>query len=200
MAAEPIQIKSLPGIKRDGTRLEGDQYVDGQWVRFQRGLPRKIGGYRSINKYLSAIPRALHGYTRTGLTYMHAASANKIERFHVDGGLNCSVISDRTPAGLAADATNVWQLDVMKHTTNGNTLIAQVAPNLSCICNGNGGQLFVGDLYATTALTAVTAVPANFNCTGGVVVLPPYAVAFGNDGYVAWSVPGSHSTASPFIR
>lgn len=25
-----VQIRSLPGIKRDGTRLEGDQYVDGQ--------------------------------------------------------------------------------------------------------------------------------------------------------------------------
>ena len=42
MAEKIVQIKSLPGIKRDGTKFEGDQYVDGQWVRFQRGLPRKI--------------------------------------------------------------------------------------------------------------------------------------------------------------
>lgn len=190
MPEDVIQIRSQPGIKRDGTRLEGDQYVDGQWVRFQRGLPRKIGGYRSVNKYLSAIPRALHGYTRTGLTYVHAASANKVERFHIDSGLNCSVISDRTPASLTASTDNVWQFDVMQHTSVGNTIIGQVAPNLSCLCNGVGGQLFTGDLYGTSALAPVTAVPANFNCSGGAVVLPPYAMAFGNDGYVAWSVPG----------
>ena len=39
----PTQVlKSQPGIKRDGTKFEGDFYVDGQWVRFQRGRPRKI--------------------------------------------------------------------------------------------------------------------------------------------------------------
>lgn len=31
MAEQIIQIKSAPGIKRDGTRLEGDNYVDDQW-------------------------------------------------------------------------------------------------------------------------------------------------------------------------
>ena len=59
MAENVVQIKSLPGIKRDGTKFEGDQYVDGQWVRFQRALPRKIGGYRSINKFLSGIVRTI---------------------------------------------------------------------------------------------------------------------------------------------
>jgi len=58
MAEKIVQIKSLPGIKRDGTKFEGDQYVDGQWVRFQRGLPRKIGGYRAISKYLREVSRA----------------------------------------------------------------------------------------------------------------------------------------------
>ena len=44
MAEKIVQIRSGPGIKRDGTKFEGDSYVDGQWVRWQRGLPRKMGG------------------------------------------------------------------------------------------------------------------------------------------------------------
>jgi hypothetical protein len=60
---------------------------------------------------------------------------------------------------------------------------------LNCICNASGGQLFVGDLLGTSILTQVTNIPANFSVTGGVVTLPPYTVAFGNDGYVAWSIP-----------
>jgi len=188
-----VQIRSLPGIKRDGTRLEGDQYVDGQWVRFQRGLPRKIGGYRSISKYLRGLPRALNEYTQDLLTYVHAGSANLVERFFIDGGYNTSVISNRTPSALAANDANLWQFDVGYDTTNGNQIVAQVAPNLNCICNSDGGQLFVGDLLGTSALTPVTLLPSNFNITGGVVTMPPYTVAFGNDGYVAWSVPNKPS-------
>lgn len=192
MAEQIVQIKSLPGIKRDGTKFEGDQYVDGQWVRFQRGLPRKIGGYRSINKFLRGLPRALHEYTQDLLTYVHAGSAERLERFFIDGTYNTSVITDRTPSsGFTADDGNLWQFATAYDTTNGNQIVAQVAPNLGCICNSDGGALFVGDLLGTSALTQVTAVPANFSVTGGVVTLPPYTFAFGNDGYAAWSVPNN---------
>ncbi len=190
MAEQIVQIMSKPGIKRDGTKFEGDQYVDGQWVRFQRGLPRKIGGYRSINKFLRGLPRALHEYTQDLQTYVHAGSADRLERFFIDGTYNTSVITDRTPAsGFTVDAGNLWQFATAYDTTNGNQIVAQVAPNLNCICNSDGGALFVGDLLGTSALTQVTLVPGNFNVTGGVVTLPPYTFAFGNDGYAAWSVP-----------
>jgi hypothetical protein len=190
MAEQIVQISSKPGIKRDGTKFEGDQYVDGQWVRFQRGLPRKIGGYRSINKFLRGLPRALHEYTQDLLTYVHAGSANRLERFFIDATFNTSVITDRTPtSGFTPDSGNLWQFATAYDTTNGNQIVAQVAPNLGCICNSDGGALFVGDLLGTSALTEVTTVPANFNVTGGVVTLPPYTFAFGNDGYAAWSVP-----------
>jgi hypothetical protein len=190
MAEQIVQIRSAPGIKRDGTKFEGDQYVDGQWVRFQRGLPRKIGGYRSINKFLRGLPRALHEYTQDLQTYVHAGSADRLERFFIDGTYNTSVITDRTPSsGFTAADGNLWQFATAYDTTNGNQIVAQVAPNLGCICNSDGGALFVGDLLGTSALTQVTAVPANFSVTGGVVTLPPYTFAFGNDGYAAWSVP-----------
>jgi hypothetical protein len=191
MAENIVQIRSLPGIKRDGTRLEGDQYVDGQWVRFQRGLPRKIGGYRSVNKYLNGVARSLHGYTLDLLTYIHAGSANLLERFYIDGSLNTSIISDRTPSTLVQSSANLWQFDVDTSGGSGLQLIAQVAPNLNCICNSEGGQLFYGDEFGTAPLTEITNLPATYSATGGVVALHPYMVAFGNDGFVMWSVPGN---------
>lgn len=194
MQQQTIQIRSAPGIKRDGTKFEGDQYVDGEWVRFQRGLPRKIGGYRSINKFVEGLPRTLHEYSQDQLTYLHLGSANLLERLHVDTSFNTSVVTDRTPtSGFTADPNNLWQFAVSYDTTNGNQLVAQVAPNLDCICNSIGGEIFTGDLLGTGALVAVPALnlPANFNCSGGVVALPPYVMAFGNDGYAAWSVPGT---------
>ena len=194
MAENIVQIRSLPGIKRDGTRFEGDQYVDGQWVRVQRGLPRKIGGYRSINKFLRGLPRALAEYTQDLLTYVHAGSSDRLERFFIDSTFNTSVITDRTPtAGFTADDANMWQFATSYSTVNGNQLVAQVAPNLNCICNSSNGQLFIGNLLGTSVLTAVALVPANFSATGGVATLPPYTFVFGNDGYAAWSVPNTPS-------
>lgn len=102
MAATPIVLRSQPGIKRDGTKFDGDFYTDGQWVRFQRGLPRKIAGYRSINKYLTEISRGVTTFTQGALQYCHSGGAETLERFTIDNTKNSSVISDRTPATIAA--------------------------------------------------------------------------------------------------
>jgi len=194
MADEIVRIASSPGIKRDGTKFEGDAYVDGQWVRFQRGLPRKIGGYRSINKYLQGLARTLYTYTKNQLTYVHAGSYALVERFYVDSGGNTSVIADRTPGALVADVRNMWQFDSDHDSSGDLLLVAQVAPNLDCICNNEGGQLFVGDLFGTGDLTELTEaggeLPAGYSATGGIVSLHPYTFFFGNQGYVAWSKPG----------
>jgi hypothetical protein len=184
-----LQIKSLPGIKRDGTRFEGDNYVDGQWVRFQRGLPRKIGGYRSINKYLREQSTQLSEFTQDSLTYIHSGSPNYVERFYIDGSYNTSPISDRTPAsGFTPNDQNMWQF-TYDGLGDQNQIIAQVAPNLGCICNSEGGEVFYGDLFGTTPLTPIT-IPMGGNATGGVVALHPYTFIYGSNGYVAWSVPG----------
>ena len=191
MAEKIVQIRSQPGIKRDGTKFEGDNYVDGQWVRFQRGLPRKMGGYRAISKYLREVSRAMHEFTQNSLTYVHSGSANLLERFYIDNGFNTSIITNRTPVTLAVDPNNMWQFDAIAAPgLGGMQLVAQVAPNLECICNADGGQLFFGDLFGTAPLQPVTNLPTGYSLSGGVAVLHPYTFIFGNNGYVAFSVAG----------
>jgi hypothetical protein len=192
MPLQPMVLKSLPGIKRDGTKFEGEYYVDGQWVRWQRGLPRKIGGYRSVSRFLKEICRGMKTYTENAFTYFHLGSANYLERFAIDSSGASSLVFNRTPTTLIGDADNLWQFDVLYDSVNvtpANKIIAQVAPNAGCICNDLGGQVFVGDLLGTAPLTEIT-IPASENATGGVVVLHPYLFYFGSDGALGWSVPG----------
>jgi hypothetical protein len=194
MATTPVVLKSLPGIKRDGTKFEGDYYVDGQWVRWQRGLPRKIGGYSVINRYLAEISRGVKTFTENGLTYFHSGSAGFLERFTIDASGNSSLTSDRTPATYIVNDDNLWQFDVIYDTQSipaANMLVAQVAPNAGCVCNTDGGQLFIGSMTGTNRLTEITTFPAGVSVTGGVVSLHPYLMYFGNDGVVGWSVPGA---------
>lgn len=194
MTISIIQVQSQPGIKRDGTVLDGEGYTDGRWCRFQRARPRKIGGYRSINKYLSDVVRTLVEQTRGALTYVHCGSASKIERFYIDNSNNTSVITDRTPtSGLTADDANLWQFAATTRLVAGvpqPVILAQVAPNLENITNAVGGEIFYGDLFGTAPLAEITLIPTGFNASGGVAVLHPYTFFFGNSGYVAWSIPG----------
>ena len=44
MPVQTVVLKSQSGIKRDGTRFEGDFYVDGQWVRWHG----RLSGYAKI--------------------------------------------------------------------------------------------------------------------------------------------------------
>lgn len=183
-------LRSQPGIKRDGTKFDGDFYTDGQWVRFQRGLPRKIGGYRSISKYLTEISRGFTSYTQQLVQYCHSGSATKLERFTIDSSGNASVITDRTPATLANSANNQWMFQYMYDPSGStNALIAHVSPNLECVCNDQGGQIFIGDNLGTAPLTPI-ALPAGGNATGGVVALYPYLFYYGTDGIIGHSVSG----------
>lgn len=290
MPIQTVVIASKPGIKRDGTVFEGDNYTDGQWVRFQRALPRKIGGYRSISKYLTEESRGISAWTQQGLQYVHSGGHSTLERFTIDAGGNTSIISDRTPgvaatgsvtlttgaagsvdtitvnavnimsssvayttslsatatavaaninaysttytavavgavititavaegtapngyvvavttttitattvnmAGgetpLADDVKNMWMFDFQYESSAAqNYIIAHVAPNLECVCNDVGGQIFYGDALGTAKLQEI-ALPAGMNATGGIVVAHPYLVYYGTDGMVGWSIPG----------
>jgi hypothetical protein len=190
MAASVAVLKSNPGIKRDGTVFEGDFYVDGEWVRFQRGLPRKIWGYRAISVYLPEISRGLNTFTQQQLVYTHSGSANYVNRFTINGSLSPSIVSDRTPSTLTVDPLNTWMFDVMYDSTSlANLLIASVSPNLAAIDSSADGQIFTGDILGTSALVEVT-LPANANASGGIVVLHPYLFYYGTAGIVGWSVPG----------
>ena len=194
MATTPVILKSLPGIKRDGTRYEGDYHVDGQWVRWQRTLPRKIGGYTVVNRYLPEISRGIKTFTENGETYIHSGGADFLVRFTLNATGNSSLNTDRTPTTYDVNVNNLWQFDVIYDTQSipaSNMLVAQVAPNAGCICNTSGGQIFLGPITGTSALVEITTFPAGVSATGGVVSLHPYLVYFGNDGVIGWSVPGA---------
>ena len=186
MPLTPIIIRSEPGIKRDGTKFEGNFYVDGQWVRFQRGLPRKIGGFRALQDRLDGIARGMHTHSHNGYTYVHIGTKDGVFRFRLDQNGNSSTVTNRTNGGYVSNLNNLWQFDVSFDTASSqNVILAHAAANLEDISSDANGTLYYGYDNGTGQLATVSGVTAS----GGIVSLAPYVFAYGSDGFVQWNRP-----------
>lgn len=190
--AEPIliNIRSEPGIKRDGTRFEGANYVDGQWVRFQRGLPRKIGGYRQFTRFITGIVRQFYTQAIAGFVYTHVGHENGVQRLTLDQNGNASAPLDRTPAGYVADDNRMWNFDAMFDAAGSSTILLANAPiSLGDISAGEPQPVWYGDIYTTDPLQPlIESTSGNVVQTcGNIVVLHPYLFLLCKNGYVAWS-------------
>jgi hypothetical protein len=181
MAASVVVLKSSAGIKRDGTIFEGDFYVDGSWVRFQRGLPRKMWGYRAISLYLPEITRGLNTFVQNQLVYSHSGSSNQINRFTINNSFIPSVVTNRTPVAVGAVGTV--------------TLTGGVAGSVNSVTvNGvtitSGSVAFSVDLATTAAavaanINAYTSSP-NYAATavGPVIAISPTVGGSASNGFV----------------
>ena len=184
MAEFIAQLRTNAGIKRDGTRFEGNAYVDGQWVRFQRGLPRKMGGYRQVSNYIGGIVRQFHTQGLDNTVYTHVGHQFGVEKFTLDYDGNASAPVDRTPAGFVSNTNYNWMFDAMFDGAGGGTvLIAHPTDTLEDITSGTNYPAYIGDIYGNAPLTAI---PTGGVC-GGVTVLHPYLFMYCKNGFVKWS-------------
>lgn len=176
-------INTLPGIKRDGTLLEGNYYTDGEWCRFQRGKPRSIGGYMEISNQLGGVSRGVFIVPRGPVLDVYSGNSDTLEYIETNLTGSAGGLVDRTPVGFGTDANNVWQFDLMYDATNSVTrLIAHAAPNLDDINNTTETTVWYGDAASNAKLITTGEV-----ASGGIVVIHPYLFLLTNEGTVKWS-------------
>jgi hypothetical protein len=69
------------GIKRDGTIFESREFTDGTWCRFQRKVPKKMGGYRQLFASFSGIGRGMVSNAYNGVNYVFVGTENTLDIF-----------------------------------------------------------------------------------------------------------------------
>jgi len=186
--SKPQLMLSVPGIRRDGTKLISNNYTSGQWCRFYLNAPRKMLGYREIKRDLNGIVRGMDVHTYDGATYVHAGEQNTLQRFTIDvrTGLTSGLI-DRTPAAFVVSPDNNWQFGLVYNTaTNANFLVAHAAPNIQDISDTRERLVYYSEVRLGTPLLGIV----GSEVSGGICPMWPYLLRFGNDGQVAWNVPG----------
>jgi hypothetical protein len=108
-------------------------FVDGQWCRFQRGRPRKMGGYRGIFLDAPSISRGMVMQSQEGLNYVYSGFNNSLQYWQTDdddgvgsGPTNISM------TGFTASNNNLWQFDVGYDSSGSGSLqlIAHAGQNL----------------------------------------------------------------------
>lgn len=192
--AETLKIfplRALPGVKRDTTDTEGNYWSQGKWVRFYRGLPRSMPGYRSMTQAFAGPSRGLFvNANGNGFFSVFSGSADKIEVGQFNQSGFGSGVSDITPGGFVTNPSNAWQIDSFFNSNGGGLidLIAHAAPNLADIASNVATQVYYGDITSISPLTGAVDDSSNpFEVSGGVLALHPYAIAYGSGGQVSWS-------------
>ena len=84
MVKKVFTIDTLPGVQRDGTIFDMNFYTDARWVRFQRGRPRKVGGYRAIVSDANGYSRGIYVNSVDGVNSVFNGYNNGLEVVNIN--------------------------------------------------------------------------------------------------------------------
>lgn len=121
-----------PGIKRDGTIFESREFSDGEWCRFQRGVPKKMGGYRQLFATFNGIPRGMITNSYNGVNYVFVGNENGLEAFTTgttfgvgSGPLMVNILPGYAPIPLVSNTASSFVVagDLTAAFSNGMPLI-----------------------------------------------------------------------------
>jgi len=154
LTAKITTLAIKPGIQRDGTQFAADTYVDGEWVRFQRGLPRKMGGYSGIFLNASGVSRGMTMTSTDGFNYVISGYSAGLEQWVTDNddGVGFGPTPYSFSSGFTSSTSNMWQFDIGYDSTGGNTnnLVAHAGQNLLAIDSTVNTRPLFGQFPGTT--------------------------------------------------
>lgn len=191
---KPFALDFPPGIQRDGTIFDSDQYVDGEWCRFRLRRPRKIGGFRQITDTLHGIPRRVHCFYYNNLIYIHVGTSVGIQQVVIDKEGTLISTTDRTPSNFVGGPEVGFTMDAIFDTTSNMVqLVAHWSPDIVNLADATQAIPAIGQIDGSAALlpfsdpSPTTGTWTQPSISGGIVCVQPYVFAFDNNGWVMWS-------------
>jgi hypothetical protein len=176
MTKKVFSIDTQPGIQRDGTYFDKNFYSDGKWVRFQRGRPRKIGGYRAITTQSDGLSRGIYVNSEDGINKIFNGYDDGIEVTDID---NNGVGSGTSELRFGGDILTTGTLVGGSGYTNGTyTSVA--------LTGGTGLGAVATIVVAGNVVTTVTiTTDGNYYCAGDVLTCPNTSIGGTGSG---WSI------------
>ena len=152
MTKKVFALDTKPGIQRDGTVFDKTFYNDGRWVRFQRGRPRKIRGYRVISDQLFGPSRGVWVNAQNAFTSIFSGYNNGLEVLTIDDNGVGAGIGEFSLSDFTATNLNLWQFDGF-YDVEGlgvQSLVAHPGQNLAAIDSTTDTPVLIGSITGTT--------------------------------------------------
>ena len=152
MTKKVFSLDTKPGVQRDGTVFDKQFYNSGRWVRFQRGRPRKVGGYREIVNDLAGPSRGIYLNPQQNFNNVFSGYSGGLQLLPINNSGIGSGITDMTLSGFTANANNLWQFDTFYDVSGSgnNLLLAHPGQNLVLIDNNVNTPVLGGDITGTS--------------------------------------------------
>ena len=210
MTAKVFSLDTKPGVQRDGTVFDMNFYTSGKWVRFQRGRPRKILGYREIIDHLAGPSRGIYVNPQSSFSNVYNGYSDGLQVLPIDNNGIGSGLTDFTLSDFTANVNNMWQFDALFDATGSGDelLLAHPGQNLADINSQVNTPVLAGSVTGTTMAqledtSGSTPSGDPIEVSGGVVVLHPYIFVYGNNGLIKncsagnaydWNSPDANET------
>lgn len=152
MTAKVFALDTKAGIQRDGTVFDKQFYSDGRWVRFQRGRPRKISGYRVISGQLTGPSRGIWVNAQDNFNYIFSGHSDGLQQLVIDDNGVGAGVTDFTLSDFTASDLNLWQFDGFFDVDgSGNaSLVAHPGLNLASTDSTANTPVLIGNINGTT--------------------------------------------------
>jgi len=183
MTAKVISLAIQPGIQRDGTLLDSPRYVDGVWTRFQRGRPRKMGGYNAMFLNSPEVSRGMVMQSQSGINYVYSGSQSYVSAWQTDDDdATGSGPTNITLSNFTANANNLWQWDVSydSYGSGALTVIGHPGQNLSAIDSLVNTPVLIGNFpYGSMSQVGVFTAVGNLSGTTITISSNNYLIGVG---------------------
>ena len=172
------------GIKRDGTPFESSEFTDGVWCRFQRGRPKKMGGYRTMFLFNDAIARGMVATPQNGVNYIFTGNKYGIQVFTTgttlglgSGPYQANILTGYSGVTLISNSTTTFVVagDLTSVYKSGTKVcfIQSIDPAIYTVSSSSYSSVTT---YTTVTMTA------SFSGTATTVYLADYIFS-ANDNY-----------------
>jgi len=152
VTAKVFALDTKAGIQRDGTVFDKQFYNDGSWVRFQRGRPRKVGGYAVISSQLNGPSRGVWVNPNNGFNQIFSGYSGGLQALTVDNNGVGAGVTNYTLSNFTSSVNNLWQFDGFFDVGGAGvaSILAHPGQNLAQTDSTVNTPVLIGDINGTT--------------------------------------------------
>lgn len=191
MSSKLAPLLYKPGIQRDGTSFQSSYCTDGQWVRFQRGVIKRMGGIKSLNSAFDKVKVTnILMLPFNNEIYTYLASSNRIDSYVITKDFNIAenrenILPPNHGMVVVNDPVRTWQSQIIVQNER-SVVVFLAINNGEDIADTSAPALFSKEITSNVPLI-IAGINIRADINGGMCYSAPFLFLYGSNGLVQYS-------------